>query len=215
MSSSSSSSPIRAGPRHCRFSSIDCSCSSSCRAASLLPERARILQAIEHALEIPLAQRARIAIERTRELLRIFAHLLGERLQELVHRRAQLIHQLLESSSVAPRSSAWRSASCAWRSSAAQPMKNSRSDGSAARGDGQALQALAEEMRKIHSSLRVRWIAIAHAKPERSKSMLDRLENLARSGNKDAARRLLEQLQSMLENLQMARPGANGEDAGR
>ena len=40
------------------------------------------------------------------------------------------------------------------------------------------------------------------------KSMLDRLEQLARSGNKDAARQLLEQLQSMLENLQMARPGA-------
>src|SRR5262245_50531408 len=44
------------------------------------------------------------------------------------------------------------------------------------------------------------------------KSMLDRLENLARSGNKDAARRLLEELQSMLENLQMARPGASGDD---
>ena len=44
------------------------------------------------------------------------------------------------------------------------------------------------------------------------KSMLDRLENLARSGNKDAARQLLEQLQSMLENLQMARPGAQGDD---
>lgn len=44
--------------------------------------------------------------------------------------------------------------------------------------------------------------------------MLDRLENLARSGNKDAARQLLEQLQSMLENLQMARPGANGDDDG-
>ena len=37
--------------------------------------------------------------------------------------------------------------------------------------------------------------------------MLDRIENLARSGAKDAARRLLEELQSMLENLQMARPG--------
>jgi uncharacterized protein (TIGR02302 family) len=46
------------------------------------------------------------------------------------------------------------------------------------------------------------------------KSMLDRLENLARSGNKDAARRLLEELQSMLENLQMARPGAQGDDDG-
>jgi uncharacterized protein (TIGR02302 family) len=37
--------------------------------------------------------------------------------------------------------------------------------------------------------------------------MLDRMENLARSGNRDAARRMLEQLQQMLENLQMARPG--------
>src|SRR3974377_1522153 len=42
--------------------------------------------------------------------------------------------------------------------------------------------------------------------------MLDRLENLARSGNKEAAQRLLEELQSMLENLQMARPGAQGEE---
>ena len=42
--------------------------------------------------------------------------------------------------------------------------------------------------------------------------MLDRLEALARSGNKDAARQLLDQLQSMLENLQMARPGAQGEE---
>ena len=75
------------------------------------------------------------------------------------------------------------------------------------------LQALAEEMRKNPQQL---------ARPlERNtrmlsqqdlKSMLDRLENLARSGNKEAARRLLEELQSMLENLQTARPGAQGED---
>ena len=37
--------------------------------------------------------------------------------------------------------------------------------------------------------------------------MLDRIEKLARSGAKDAARQLLEELQQMLENLQMARPG--------
>ncbi len=43
--------------------------------------------------------------------------------------------------------------------------------------------------------------------------MLDRLEQLARSGNKEAAQRLLEQLQSMLENLQMAQPNA-GDDGG-
>src|SRR5204863_143209 len=46
------------------------------------------------------------------------------------------------------------------------------------------------------------------------RSMLDRMERLARSGAKDAARQLLEQLQQMLENLQMARPGGDmGDDA--
>jgi uncharacterized protein (TIGR02302 family) len=44
------------------------------------------------------------------------------------------------------------------------------------------------------------------------KNMLDRMERLSRSGDKDAAKQLLEQLQQMLENLQMARPGQNGDD---
>src|SRR5438552_17554231 len=39
------------------------------------------------------------------------------------------------------------------------------------------------------------------------KNMLDRLERLSRSGDKDAARQLLEQAQRMPENLQMAQPG--------
>jgi len=43
------------------------------------------------------------------------------------------------------------------------------------------------------------------------KNMLDRLERLSRSGDKDAARQLLEQLQQMLENLQMAQPGQSGD----
>ncbi len=43
-------------------------------------------------------------------------------------------------------------------------------------------------------------------------NMLDRLENLARSGAKDAARQLLQQLQQMMENLQMATPDNNGDD---
>ena len=43
------------------------------------------------------------------------------------------------------------------------------------------------------------------------KSMLDRLERMSRSGDKDAARQLLEQLQQMLENLQMAQPGQSGD----
>lgn len=43
------------------------------------------------------------------------------------------------------------------------------------------------------------------------KSMLDRLERMSRSGDKDAAKQLLEQLQQMLENLQMAQPGQSGD----
>lgn len=42
-------------------------------------------------------------------------------------------------------------------------------------------------------------------------NMLERMERLSRSGNKDAAKQLLDQLQQMLENLQMAQPG-QGED---
>ena len=44
------------------------------------------------------------------------------------------------------------------------------------------------------------------------KSMLDRLERMSRSGDKDAAKQLLEQLQQMLENLQMAQPGQSGDN---
>ena len=41
--------------------------------------------------------------------------------------------------------------------------------------------------------------------------MIERMERLSRSGDKDAARQLLEQLQQMLENLQMAQPGQSGD----
>ncbi|MEZ5765411.1 MAG: TIGR02302 family protein [Xanthobacteraceae bacterium] len=44
------------------------------------------------------------------------------------------------------------------------------------------------------------------------RNMIDRMERLSRSGDKDAARQLLEQLQQMLENLQMAQPGQGGGD---
>ena len=75
------------------------------------------------------------------------------------------------------------------------------------------LQALAEEMRKNPQQLARPLDRNTRMLSERDlKSMLDRLENLARSGNKEAARRLLEELQSMLENLQMARPGAQGDE---
>ena len=44
------------------------------------------------------------------------------------------------------------------------------------------------------------------------KNMLDRLERMSRSGDKEAAKQLLEQLQQMLENLQMAQPGQSGDN---
>jgi len=43
-------------------------------------------------------------------------------------------------------------------------------------------------------------------------NMLDRLENLAKSGAKDAAQALLQQLEQMMENMQMASPDMNGGD---
>lgn len=70
------------------------------------------------------------------------------------------------------------------------------------------MQALAEEMRKNPQQLaRPLDRNARELRPQDLRSLLDRMEDLARSGNKDAARRLLEQLQSMLNNLQMARPG--------
>src|ERR1700738_3850050 len=43
------------------------------------------------------------------------------------------------------------------------------------------------------------------------KNIIERMERLSRSGDKDAAKQLLEQLQQMLENLQMAQPGQSGD----
>ena len=42
-------------------------------------------------------------------------------------------------------------------------------------------------------------------------NMIERMERLSRSGDKDAAKQLLEQMQQMLENLQMAQPGQSGD----
>jgi uncharacterized protein (TIGR02302 family) len=42
-------------------------------------------------------------------------------------------------------------------------------------------------------------------------NMIDRMERLSRQGDKEGARELLDQLQQMLENLQMAQPGQGGD----
>jgi uncharacterized protein (TIGR02302 family) len=70
------------------------------------------------------------------------------------------------------------------------------------------LQAMAEEMRRNPQQLaRPLDPNMRALRPQDLRNMIDRLEQLARSGAKDAARRMLQELQSMLENLQMARPG--------
>jgi uncharacterized protein (TIGR02302 family) len=70
------------------------------------------------------------------------------------------------------------------------------------------LQALAEQLRKNPQQLaRPLDPNARQLRPQDLRNMIDRLEQMARSGAKDAARRLLQELQQMLENLQMARPG--------
>jgi uncharacterized protein (TIGR02302 family) len=66
------------------------------------------------------------------------------------------------------------------------------------------LQALAEQMRKNPQMSRPLDKNTQMLSQQDLKSMIDRLENMAKLGNKDAARQLLDQLQSMLENLQTA-----------
>ena len=69
------------------------------------------------------------------------------------------------------------------------------------------MQALAEELRRNPQMARPLEQNMRNMRPQDLRSMMDKLERLARSGAKDAARKLLEELQAMLENLQMARPG--------
>ena len=74
------------------------------------------------------------------------------------------------------------------------------------------MQAMQEQMRNNQQLARPLDRNARMLRQQDLKSMLDRLENLARNGAKDAARQLLQQLQQMMENLQMASPGQNGDD---
>ena len=69
------------------------------------------------------------------------------------------------------------------------------------------MQALLEQMQKNPQNTARIDPNARNLRPQDLKSMIDRLENLARSGARDAARRMLEELNSILENLQTARPG--------
>ena len=70
------------------------------------------------------------------------------------------------------------------------------------------LQALAEQMRRNPEQLaRPLDPNARQLRTQDLRNMIDRMEQMARSGARDAARRMLQELQQMLENLQMARPG--------
>lgn len=75
------------------------------------------------------------------------------------------------------------------------------------------LQALAQEMRRNPDQLaRPLPPNTRMLRQQDLQNMLDKMEQMARSGNKDAARQMLQDLQAMLESLQMARPGQGGDE---
>ena len=76
------------------------------------------------------------------------------------------------------------------------------------------LQAMQEQLKNKQQLARPLDRNARTLRSQDLKSMLDRLENLARNGAKDAARQLLQQLEQMMENLQMATPDMNGDDLG-
>ena len=70
------------------------------------------------------------------------------------------------------------------------------------------MQALAEELRKNPQMARpLDPNSMRALRQQDLRAMLDRMEQLARSGARDAAKQMLDQLRQMLENLQIARPG--------
>jgi len=76
------------------------------------------------------------------------------------------------------------------------------------------LQALAEEARRNPQTAKLPPDAnVKTLRPEDLQKMLDQIENLARSGARDAAKQMLSQLQDMLENLQNGRQQAGDEQS--
>jgi len=74
------------------------------------------------------------------------------------------------------------------------------------------MQALAQQLRKNPQSDRPLDPHTRMLSQRDLQNMLDRLENMARSGSRDAAQQLLSQLEQMMENLQMASPNSGGDD---
>ena len=75
------------------------------------------------------------------------------------------------------------------------------------------MQALAEQLRNNPQQLSRPLDRNARVMTQRDlQDMLNRLENLAKSGAKGAAQALLQQLEQMMENMQMASPDMNGDE---
>lgn len=68
------------------------------------------------------------------------------------------------------------------------------------------MQALAEQLRQNPQAMQPLDPNAQNLRPQDLNEMLSRIEELARSGSRDAARELLAQMQRMLENLQAGRP---------
>jgi len=68
------------------------------------------------------------------------------------------------------------------------------------------MQALAEQMRNNPQAMQPFNSQQQNLSQQDLSQMLDRIEELARTGSRDAARELLAQMQQMLENLQAGRP---------
>ena len=73
------------------------------------------------------------------------------------------------------------------------------------------MQAMAEAMRNQPPMNRDEMQAgdMQEVRPQDLERMMDRIEDLAKSGSKDAARQLLSELQQMMDNMQAMRPGQN------
>lgn len=71
------------------------------------------------------------------------------------------------------------------------------------------MQAMAEAMKNMPplSQDQMRAGNMQELRQQDLDRMLDKIENLAKSGSKDAARQLLSELQNMMDNLQAMRPG--------
>jgi uncharacterized protein (TIGR02302 family) len=73
------------------------------------------------------------------------------------------------------------------------------------------MQALAEQQKNHQQASRPLGPHDRLLSQRDLQNMLNRLENMAKNGNRDAARQLLQELQQMMENLQMASPGMDDE----